>query len=239
MKRVSTLAERELSVYFLSPIAYVVLTIFLAISGVLFITQVFSPGAESSLRGLSNDVWPIILVFILPMITMRLLSDEFRSGTIETLMTAPVTDADVVLGKFLGAMVFYLVILATTLLYPVLLTIWGSVDWGMAFSTYVGLILLGGFFISVGLFFSAWTSNQVIAVVCSFVLLAVLMFLARYLGGFLSGLPRMLVQHVDVRYHYQDFARGAVVLNHVVYFVTLTALFLFLTIKTLESRRWR
>ncbi len=186
MKHVSTLAERDLSVYFLSPIAYVVLTIFLAISGVLFITQVFSPGADSSLRGLSNDVWPIILVFILPMITMRLLSDEFRSGTIETLM-----------------------------------------------------ILLGGFFISVGLFFSAWTSNQVIAVVCSFMLLAVLMFLARYLGGFLSGLPRMLVQHVDVRYHYQDFARGAVVLNHVVYFVTLTALFLFLTVKTLESRRWR
>jgi len=79
----------------------------------------------------------------------------------------------------------------------------------------------------------------VIAVVCSFMLLAVLMFLARYLGGFLSGLPRMLVQHVDVRYHYQDFARGAVVLNHVVYFVTVTALFLFLTVKTLESRRWR
>ena len=239
MRHVSTLARRELSVYFFSPIAYIVIAIFLMISGILFATQNFAPGAESSLRRILGDVMPIILVFILPMITMRLLAEEYRSGTIETLMTAPVSDVDVVLGKFAGAFAFYLVMLGGTLLYPVLVAIWGSIDLGMLICSYVGLMLLGGFYIAVGLFFSAWTRNQVIAVVCSFVLLAILTFLANYLGSLLSGWPRIILQQIDVFSHYPDFSRGALVLNHVVFFVTLTALFLFLTVKTLESRRWR
>jgi ABC-2 type transport system permease protein len=239
MKHVPTLAQRELSVYFFSPIAYVVITIFLLVSGILFATQSFQPGAEASLRRIMGDIMPLILVFILPMVTMRLLSEEFRSGTIETLMTAPVSDVDVVLGKFVGAALFYIVMLATTLLYAVLVAIYGTLDVGMLACTYLGLLLLGGFYISVGLFFSAWTRNQVIAVVCSFVLLAILTFLASFLGGLLSGSPRLIVQQLSVMSHFTDFARGALVTNHVVFFVTMTALFLFLTVKTLESRRWR
>jgi len=239
MRHVPTLAQRELSVCFFSPIAYIVIAIFLLVTGILFGTLNFVPGAEASLRRIMGDLMPIILVFILPMITMRLLAEEFRSGTIETLMTAPVSDADVVLGKFLGAFAFHLIMMASTLLYAVLVAIWGSVDIGMLACTYLGLILLGAFYISVGLFFSAWTGNQVIAVVCSFVLLAILTFLANYLGQHLSGLPRIILQQLDVFSHYPDFSRGALVLNHVVFFVTMTALFLFLTVKTLESRRWR
>jgi ABC-2 type transport system permease protein len=239
MKHVSTLAQRELSVYFFSPIAYVVIAVFLLVTGLFFGTQNFVPGAESSLRTTLGDYMPIILVFILPMLTMRLLSEEFRSGTIETLMTAPVSEVDVVLGKFLGAMVFYLVLLAPTLLYVVLMAIYGTLDVGMLLCGYLGLLFLGAFYIAVGLFFSAWTRNQVIAVVCSFVVLGILTFLAGYLGGLLSGTPRILLQQLAVLNHFQDFSRGALVSDHVVFFVTLTGLFLFLTVKTLESRRWR
>ncbi len=239
MRHVPTLARRELSVYFFSPIAYVVIAMYLTFCGILFATQTFLPGGESSLRALMGDAMPVILVFILPMITMRLLSEEFRSGTIETLMTAPVSDVDVVIGKFCGAVAFYVVMLATTLIYAILVAYWGTLDIGMLVCTYFGLLLLGAFFISVGLFFSAWTRNQVIAVLCSFVLLAVLTFLVNYLGSLLSGWPRIILQQIDVFSHYPDFARGALVLNHVVFFVTMTGLFLFLTVKTLESRRWR
>jgi ABC-2 type transport system permease protein len=239
MKHVATLARRELNVYFFSPIAYIVIAIFLALSGVFFVKWTFVPGNEASLRAVMGDAMPIILLIILPMISMRLLAEELRSGTIETLMTAPVSEVDVVLGKFCGAMAFYGVMLATTLLYAVVVAIWGTLDVGMLVCTYIGLVLLGGFFVSVGLFFSAWTRNQVIAVVCSVVVLLVLTFLVNLLALGLSGWPRIILQQINVFNHYPDFARGALVLNHVVFFVTMTGLFLFLTVKTLESRRWR
>jgi ABC-2 type transport system permease protein len=178
-------------------------------------------------------------VFIVPMLTMRLMSEEFRSGTVETLMTAPVSEIDVVLGKFFGTLVFYLVMLAATLLHVVLVAAYGPLDVGLLLCNYLGLILLGGLYISVGLFFSALTRNQVIAVVCSFVLLAVFTFLANYLASDQEGAVRVVLQHLSVMAHFQDFSRGLVDVNHLVFFLTTTVLFLFLTVKALESRRWR
>ena len=173
------------------------------------------------------------------MLTMRLLSEEFRSGTIETLMTAPVTDVDVVLGKFFGVLVFYLAMLATTLLHVILVASFGPLDVGLVACSYLGLILLGGLYISVGLFFSACTRNQVIAVLCSFVLLAVFSFLANYLAHNQEGTLRVVIQHLSLISHFQDFARGLADTSHVVFFLTTTGMFLFLTVKVLESRRWR
>lgn len=239
MKNIGTLTQRELSVLFYSPVAYVVIAIFLIISGIFFGSDNFQPGAEASVRVLFGSYLPLILVFILPMLTMRLLSEEFRSGTIETLMTAPVTETDVIVGKFLGALLFYGVMLATTLIYVVLIALYGPLDKGLVVSTYVGLILLGGLYTAVGLFFSACTRNQVIAVLCSFVLLAVLTFLANWMAGQQEGTIRVILQQVSIMSHYQDFARGLIDLNHVVYFVSSTALFLFFAVKVLESRRWR
>ena len=164
MKNATPVMQRELSAYFYSPIAYTVLTIFLIILGIFFLTTTFIPGGESSLRNLV-DVMPLILVVILPTLTMRLLSEEFHSGTIETLMTAPVGEADVVIGKFLGAFLFYLVMLASTLFYAVLVAIHGHLDVGMSFCTYIGLILLGALYFSVGLLFSACTRTQIYAAV--------------------------------------------------------------------------
>jgi ABC-2 type transport system permease protein len=233
------LTRRELSAFFLSPIAYVVLALFLVLTGIFFVTDNFLPGEEASLRITFGNYLPVILVFIIPMLTMRLLSEEFRGGTIETLMTAPVSDADVVLGKFLGTLVFYLVLLGTTLLHVILVAAFGSLDVGLVICSYLGLLLLGGLYISVGLFFSACTRNQVIAVVCSFVLLAVFTFLANYLAREQQGILRVVLQHVSIVAHFQDFARGLVDTNHLVFFLTTTGLFLFLTVKVLESRRWR
>ena len=239
MRNVGTLAQRELSMFFYSPIAYVVMTVFLVVTGIFFIRDNFLPGAEASLRVTFGSYLPMILLFVLPMLTMRLLAEEFRGGTIETLMTAPVSEVDVVLGKFCGTLVFYLALLATTLLHVILVACYGPLDVGLVLCTYVGLILLGALYISVGLFFSACTRNQVIAVVCSFVLLAIFTFLAHYLAREMEGWRRVVLQHLSITAHLQDFARGLFDTNHLVFFLSTTALFLFGSVKVLESRRWR
>lgn len=239
LRNVETLTRRELAVYFYSPIAYVVLTVFLVVSGIFFGTDGFVPGNPASLRVVLGSIMPLILVFVLPMLTMRLLSEELSSGTIETLMTAPITDTEVVMGKFLGAYLFYMVMLASTLLYVVLIASFGPLDWGQAACTYLGLLLLGALYISVGLFFSACTRNQIIAVLCSFVVLAIFTFLANYVAQSLDGWQRAVIQHLSIVAHFQDFARGLLDMNHMIFFVSTAALFLFLAVKVLESRRWR
>ncbi len=239
MHNVGTLIRRELSVLFYSPIAYVVMAIFLVVTGIFFARENFLPGGESSLRITFGNYLPVILVFIIPMLTMRLLSEEFRGGTIETLMTAPVSETSIVLGKFLGTLVFYMAMLATTLLHAVLIAVYGQLDVGLLLCSYLGLILLGALYIAVGLFFSACTRNQVIAVLCSFVLLAVFTLLANWLASGQEGTIRVMLQHLSIVAHFRDFARGLVDTNHLVFFITTTALFLFLSVKVLESRRWR
>jgi ABC-2 type transport system permease protein len=231
--------QRELNAYFYSSIAYVVLTVFLIVTGIFFISSNFTPGGESSLRELLGNYMPLILVFILPMLTMRLLAEEYRGGTIETLMTAPVSEVEVVLGKFLGAMFFYGIMLATSLVYAVIISVFGRLDIGLLLCTYLGLVLLGAMYVAVGLFFSACTRNQIVAVICSFVLLAIITLLASFLAQDQSGLLRLVLLHLSVLDHFRDFGRGLVDTNHLFFFATTTGLFLFLAVKVLESRRWR
>jgi len=239
MRNVPTMARRELGAYFLSPIAYAVIAMFLFSSGLAFGLGTFVPGGEASLRSLC-DFWIIlILVFVLPMLTMRLVSDELRVGTIETLMTAPITEIEVVLGKFCGAFVFYLILLAAILLYPFLLQMYGPVDSKLLFCNYLGLLLLGALYIAVGLFFSSCTKHQVIAVLLSFALLALMTFASHALAQLVEGWPRVLLQQLSIRTHFHDFVRGMLDLNHVVFFLTTTAFFLFVTVKRLEMRRWQ
>ena len=239
MRNVVTMAGRELSAYFLSPIAYAVAAVFLFASGLAFGLGTFANGAESSLRSLFEFWMVMILVFELPMLTMRLLAEEFRSGTIETLLTAPISETEIVLGKFLGAMAFFVALLATLLLYPILISLYGPLDAWLLVCNYLGLLLLGAMFISVGLFFSACTKHQIIAVLFSFSLLALMTFASRGLATQVEGWPRALLQQLSVQTHFFDFVRGMVDLNHVVFFVTTTGLFLFLAVKRLEMRRWQ
>jgi ABC-2 type transport system permease protein len=241
MANVNTMARRELGAYFLSPIAYVVLAIFLFSAGLAFGLGTFNIGEEASLRPLFDFWMVMILVFVLPMLTMRLVSDELRTGTIETLMTAPVTETDIVVGKFFGAMTFYLVLLAAIILYPIVLSIYGNLDFKLLICHYIGLLLLGGLYIAVGLFFSTCTKHQVVAVLFSFALLALMTFAADGLARLdaMEGWPRVVLQQLSVRMHFSDFVRGLLTLNHVVFFLTVTAFFLFLAVKRLEMRRWQ
>lgn len=239
MRNVVTMAQHEIGAYFLSPIAYAVSAIFLFSAGLAFGLGTVTQGGEASMRGLF-DFWIIlILAFVLPMLTMRLMSEELRSGTIETLMTAPITEAEVVVGKFLGAFAFFVILLASLLVFPIMLGCYGSLDLGLLTCHYIGLLLLGALYISVGLFFSTMTKHQVISVLASFTLLALMTFASHALAQQTEGWIKVLLQQMSIRTHFQDFVRGTLDLNHLVFFVTTTAFFLFISVKTLETRRWQ
>lgn len=239
MRNVVTLIQHELGTYFLSPIAYIVIAIFLFCSGLAFALGTFINGAEASLRQLFEFWIMLIMLFVLPMLTMRLFSEEYHSGTIETLMTAPISEFEIVMGKFFGAVAVFLIILMTMLLYPIILASFGQVDYKLLFCNFLGLYSLGTLYIAVGLFFSACTRHQIIAVLSSFFVLAMMTFAFQGLATQLdAGWLRVVLQHVSIQSHFRDFVRGLIDLNHVVFFVTLTNLFLFLSVKRLEMRRW-
>ncbi|HEX2973718.1 MAG TPA: ABC transporter permease [Tepidisphaeraceae bacterium] len=240
MKRASVIAQRELSSYFYSPIAYVAMTLFLLASGFLFWSD-FRPGQIAAMRSIFEwMVW--LLVFVIPVLSMGLMSQEWTAGTIETLMTAPVREVDVILGKFLGSLAFFLVMLSPTLLYVVLLMIYSrpAFDFGPIVSGYLGIILVGAFFIAIGLFCSSLTRSQVVAAVASAAILFLLTILPKWAGekATLPQFWRMIADQLVFR-RYSDFSRGVVDTGHLVFFFAATALFLFLSVKVLESRRWK
>ena len=238
MNRATAIARREFLSYFRSPIAYVATALFLLISGLMFYGD-FVPGQPAAMRTILNwMVW--LLVFILPVLSMGLLSQEWASGTIETLMTAPVNEPEVVLGKFFGNLLLLIVMLLPTLLYVVLLVLYARPDFGPIFSGYLGIILVGALFISVGLFCSSLTRSQMIAAI-SAVTILFLITIVPYWAGLQPGLRPSLRTVVDqtVYRRYSDFSKGVIDLGNIVFFLAATAVFLFVTIKVLESRRWK
>ena len=239
MRNIVTLAQRELAAYFFSPIAYVVIALFLSLSGFFFATRIFLPGNPASMRELFEWIIPLILFFALPVVAMRLMSEELRSGTIESLMTAPVTDAEVILGKYFGVLVFYAAMLSTTVIHWIMVGLYGDTDVGATLAGYVGLIALGGLYLSVTLFFSTCTKNQVIAALASLVVLGLFAYLPMLVARHVEGSLRAVVQHASIMSHYEDFSRGLIDLNHVLYFLSGIVLFLILSVKVLESKRWR
>lgn len=238
MSRVWVLARRELSAFFFSPIAYVVLAVFLAVSGIFFMGEIFEPGREAQMRDLFNRQ-AFILVFIIPMLTMRLLADEFRSGSIEPLMTAPVRDWEVVLGKFVGTVLFFAVLLAPTLLYALMMLFYGPADWRPIVTGYFGLLLLGSLYVSVGVLTSAMTRNQVVAAVLAFLILSAFTFLLWGIQFQARGAWQTVLQTVNVYKKFTDFARGLIDIQDIVFFLSATVGVLFIAVKVLESRRWR
>lgn len=237
---IQAITFRELGAYFYSPVAYVVLAIFLALCGFFFASDVFVAGSEASLRGLLMFILPMVLLAMLPLLSMRLLSEEMRTGTLETLMTAPVTESEVILGKFYGAVAFFKIMIAGTLLYVILLALFGQVDWRLTLSQYIGVLLLGALYLSVGLFYSAWTSSQIVAGVLSIVTLLVFTWLTNVIAVNVPiGWIKASLQHLTILTHYQGLVRGRLAVEHLAFFLSTTALFLFLTTKVLESKRWR
>ena len=247
MQKILTMARRELSAYFFSPMAYVAAAAFLIIVNIVFllprligldVEAVFRPGAASTLGPLF-DVLAYALVIVMPLLTMQLLSEEFHSGTVETLMTAPVTDAQVVLGKFLGALLMYLVLLATTIVYFVLVAVFGKPDWGVVGMGYLGMILLGALYISVGLFASSLTRHLLVAVLVAIGILGLFTGGTYLLALLLPAERAAIVSKFSLIAYFGYFTRGVLDSRGVLFFLTSTAFFLFLSIKALESRRWR
>ena len=237
MGKALTLARRELAAQLFSPIAYIIGAGFLLLSAGWFFLNL-RIGGEASLRPLFDGM-AMIMVLAVPLMTMGLLSKEFDSGTIETLMTSPVTETEVVLGKFLGVMIFYAALLVSTLVFLGLLIVFGRPDPGVAFTGYLGMLLLGGAYVAVGLFASTLTRHQIVAAIAA---IGILGFFA-ILMGFVVRLGVRpwadLAAHLNAMTYFKDFSRGVFDSRGLVYFLSATALFLFLSVKTLESRRWR
>lgn len=238
MRKVMVLARRELAGCFFSPLAYVVGALFLLASGLWFFHRIFVPGNEASLRPLF-EAMATIMVFAAPLLTMRLLSEEYRSGTIETLMTSPVSDAAVVAGKFLGVMAFYLILLAATGVYLALMAVYGQPDAGVAAMGYLGMVLLGAMFISVGLFASSLTGHQLVAALVGTAILAATAIMMQLIVA--QGMEpwSTVAAKLNALTYFRDFSRGVLDSRGVVFFVSVTGLFLFFSVKALESRRWR
>ena len=180
----------------------------------------------------------VIMLFLFPLITMRTYSEEKRSGTIELLLTSPVTDVQIILGKFLGAMGLYLAMLAVTVLYIAILFVYGNPEWRPIVAGYIGLILMGGCFISVGLLISSLTRNQIIAGVVTFAVFLML-WVINWIGSFLGPTGQAIVTHLSLTDHFDDFTRGVLDTTHLIYYVSFISLGLYLTAKSVDSERWR
>jgi gliding motility-associated transport system permease protein len=237
MSNVYYIMSKELRSYFVSPVAYIVVAFWLVGTGFFFTLAV----TQSQQANMSNvfGVVTILLLLIAPALTMRLLSEESRTGTLELLLTAPVKDWAVVLGKFLAALVLYAVMIGLMLFYPVLLVVFrGNPDWGPIWSGFLGLLLFGMVFLAVGLFASALTSNQIVSAVIAFILL-LLLYIISNASGLVSSNLSDFVNQLSVSNHFDPFSRGIIDLKDVIYFVSFAALVLFLTVEVVEARRYR
>ena len=235
MKHILTISGRQFRSYFNGPVAYIVICIVMLTLGFFFWNTFFLYGRASA-REMFRWLG-LILVFALPALTMGLLAEEKRTGTIELLITMPVTEAQVILGKFLGVVGLYAVLLVLTLPYPISVSTLGNLDWGPVWSGYLGLFLQGSAILAIGLMASSWTSNQLIAL---FVALALSVFFW-VLDKFLALLPTnaaSALEWLSFDYHFQSMARGVVDLRDVLFFFSVTAFALAVAFRALESRRW-
>lgn len=239
MSQTLTIAKRELTSLFFSPIAYVVVAIFGTGAAMIFM-QHFGPGSPAEMRGTFEGVmW--LLIPLVPAVSMRLLSEEIRSGTMELLMTSPVTDTQVIMGKWLGAMGFMVVLLSP--LVTLLLALEFNADpdlWKIATGLF-GMLLVGALYMSIGTFASAVTENQIISWILSVFVICMIavapFFLPRW--GAIPPSLREPMFYVNVTVQYQDFSKGLVDVSNFLFFVSGIALFLFLAVVTLQSKRWR
>jgi len=230
------LTRRELRSYFNSPIAYIIITLFLLFAGWFFAAGLFLSNT-ADLRSLFSGARMLVLFFV-PAISMRMLAEEKRSGTIEILSTMPLKDWHLVLGKFLPSYILIAVTLVLTLIHYITLSLLGDPDFGASFGGYVGLFLMAGVYLSIGLFTSSLTKNQIVAFITAFVIIFVL-FLMDKVVFFLPGSLATIFEFISTDYHYENIARGVIDSRDVIYYFSLMFFFLFLTVKSLETRKWK
>ena len=231
------IAWKETKSYFGTPAAYIVGAMFLGLTGVFFVAEVTAPFAEAGVRGIVE--WAsFFIIFLAPLLTMRLLAEEQKLGTLELLLTSPVRDWEVVLGKYIASFLILAAIVAVTLYYVVLLYSFGDPDTGPVLSGYLGLLLYGAAALAIGLLGSSLSSNQIVAAVVGIAILLMLSFV-NLIADIVSGIASEVFNGMSMNEHIVDFSRGVIDTSSVVFFLSLTAIFLFLTIRSLETRRWK
>lgn len=254
MRNILAIAQKELKSYFASPIAYVVIGLFALLYGYFFAVMLnyfiragltanpmMGPQTlninQDMLRPVLQNV-TILLLFVLPAITMRTYSEERRSGTIELLLTSPLTDLEIILGKFFGALGLYSVMIGVTLVHTALLFWLGTPEWKPVLTAYLGLLLLGGSFISIGLFISTLTTNQIVAYITTFAVFLMLWVIS-WIGSFSSGVFTDVTAYLSIIEHFDDFTKGVIDTSHVIYYLSLITFGIFLTAKSVDTERWR
>ena len=254
MRNIWTIARRELYSYFSSPIAYIVLAMFAVLFGFFFYSAVaifvqFSAQAAMQPGAPPMNVnqfivqptlgnFGIILLLLTPLITMRLFAEEKRSGTIELLLTSPVHDYEIILGKWLGAMLLYACMLAVSLLNLSILFIVSTPDWRAMLVGYLGLLLMGGAFLAMGAFISTLTRNQIVAGAVTFCLF-LLLWVLDWAGSYNTSVIGRICSYLAIAPHFEQFSKGVIELKDAVYYLSAIAAGLFMSKRSIESLRWR
>src|SRR5207253_9297 len=258
MRNILAIVERELRAYFSSPIAYVVLTIFVFLSGIFFrsiLAQVMQMALVSQMQAQQLGPRPmdmpgmisrgflstmsVILLFIMPMLTMGLFSEEKKRGTIELLLTAPLTDLQVVLGKFFAGAAFFMILLFTLWIPTGILYLYSSPASGPILTAYLGLFLYGLALVAIGLFISTLTENQIIAAVLSFGTIMVLWLVDVVAQQAEAPASKEMLIYLSILSHLDDFMNGVLSSSHIIFYLSLMLLALFLTYRSIDSLRWR
>lgn len=254
VRNIMAVAAKELRGYFAAPMAWVMMGLFALIFGWFFLSYltVFVRNSMQSMFGggpqtmnvnmelirplLSNA--SVLVLFLLPMVTMRTYSEEKRSGTIELLLTSPLTDFEIIAGKFIGTVGLYLALLVVTALYIGILFLYGRPEWRPLVAGYLGLLLLGSCFIAVGLFISSLTKNQMVAGAATFVV-GLLFWIVSWFADSAGPTTSQVLSYLSITEHFDDFGKGIIDTKHVVYYLSFISFGLFLTLKSVDSERWR
>ena len=254
MRNVLAMAGKELRGYFASPIGYVLVGFYALLFGWFFYTlvayferqsmQMAAGGPGSALNVNQMLVSPllmnatVIMLLVFPLITMRTYSEEKRSGTMELLLTSPITDLQIILGKFIGALALFAAMLGVTLVHMAVLFVYGTPEWKPIATGYLGLLLMGGSFLSLGLFISSLTKNQIVAGMITFSVF-LLLWVINWVSTFVGPTAQTVLNYLSITEHFDDFAKGIIDTKHVVYYLSFIAMGLFLTMKSVDSERWR
>jgi gliding motility-associated transport system permease protein len=253
MRNIFAIAGKELKSYFASPIGYIAVGLFAFLYGWFYFNilyyflrqsmqmQMGGGGSmnvnQDMIRPLLQDVL-VLLLFVLPAVTMRTYSEEKRSGTIELLLTSPLTDFQIIMGKFLGAMALYAVMLGVSLIHILMLYLYGHPEWKPLVTAYLGLLLFGGCFISIGLFISTLTRNQIVAYMTTFGVF-LLLWVINWVSSFAPPTVADLANYLSITDHFDDFAKGVIDTTHLIYYGSVMTFGLFLTAKSVDTERWR
>jgi ABC-2 type transport system permease protein len=254
MNSVLLICKKEFKSYFTGPIAYLLMAFFALIFGFGFYTatrdvvrfslQAQMMGQQQPMNLNDQIIRPLlgfastIALFLIPMITMRLIAEEKKTGTIELLLTSPVNDMAIILGKWLGAMLLYLCVLGMSVLNIAMLFAWGKPDWKPVAIAYLGLILQGGCLLAIGTFISTTTKNQIIAGGVTF-FVCLLLWLLSWFTAFDTGVVGQVVSYLSIITHFDNFAKGLLSTKDVVFYLSMIFFALFLTARSMESLRWR